>query len=232
MIMITERKVVNGREVVTGRDGLDHHHHHHASLSWGAVVAGGLVGLGLSFLLHLFGMAMGLSAYSSTADGARMVAVGGFIGLLIGSIAAMGAAGYVAGYLGRCFHCYRYNGVIYGFAAWSVALVLGAALLSPLADYMKDYHNGLTGSYATNGTGNNTTGTTAGNRTGMNDNTSLAENPAKDVAEKTVGPVDRKDLAYAGWLTFIIFFIGALSACVGGVLGQASREDEFDRHVM
>ncbi|MBA2650910.1 MAG: hypothetical protein H0U73_01370, partial [Tatlockia sp.] len=38
-------------------------------ISWSAIFSGALIGLGLGFLLQLFGIAIGLSAYHSTSAG-------------------------------------------------------------------------------------------------------------------------------------------------------------------
>lgn len=78
-------------------------------MCWTAVIAGALVGLGIGFLLNLFGAAIGLSAYKMNQSEA-VLAIGGVIGLLIGVIVAMGASGFVAGYLGRFHHCYCHGG--------------------------------------------------------------------------------------------------------------------------
>ena len=75
------------------------HTHLHSSICWSAIIAGAFVGVGLGFLLHLFGIAISLSAYSSSTNGAaETLAIGGFIGIVIGVIVSMGAAGFVAGY--------------------------------------------------------------------------------------------------------------------------------------
>ena len=79
-------------------DDLSQHPTYHSCLykrmSWTAIFVGALIGTGLGFLLHLFGIAIGLSAFSLTPDGATAVAIGGIVGMLIGVIASMLAAGY------------------------------------------------------------------------------------------------------------------------------------------
>ena len=45
----------------------------HSHICWSAIFAGAFVGVGLGFLLHLFGSAIGLSAYSSNSTGAQAI---------------------------------------------------------------------------------------------------------------------------------------------------------------
>jgi len=109
------------------------------NIHWTAIIAGAFVGVGLTFLLNIFSMAIGLSAYTSSPNTAPAVAIGGVLGLLIGVIVSMGAAGFVAGYLGRFHHCYCHGGVIYGFITWSLVLMLSALLIMPLTHYVSFY---------------------------------------------------------------------------------------------
>src|SRR5687767_10657531 len=71
------------------------------AISWTAILAGALVGMGLTFLLNTFSIGIGLSLVRTTEDGLTSLAIGGFIGLLIGAIVSMFAAGFTAGCLGK-----------------------------------------------------------------------------------------------------------------------------------
>lgn len=215
--MITETKVVTG-----GYTDINHVNHFHSGFSWSAVIAGGLVALGLGFLLHLFSLAIGLSAYSATPEGASKVALGGFIGLVIGSIVSMGVAGFVAGYIARIRCCCHHYGIIYGFVAWSIALILSSALVMPLTNYMAN-------NKVLNPQG---TLTTTNNANANNHVANTAENVAVETAQKAIGPITGTDLAIGSWLTFLLFFIGALSSCIGAAIGIAcKREEVVDRPV-
>src|SRR5688572_22301369 len=93
-------------------------------VSWSGILIGAFIAVGLSFLLNLFSVAIGLSTYHMGPDGAQTLAVGGLIGFAIGIIAIMYFSGWVAGFLGRV-RCSSGNcGSIYGLTMWCVALVL------------------------------------------------------------------------------------------------------------
>jgi hypothetical protein len=69
------------------------------------------VGVGLSFLLNLFSIAIGLSLVTTSKEGIASLAIGGFLGLVISAIAAMFVAGTTSGYLGRSCCAKRNLGV-------------------------------------------------------------------------------------------------------------------------
>ena len=185
---------------------------------WAAVLAGALVGVGLGFLLNLFSMAIGLSAYSSTPTGAEVLAIGGVIGLLIGVIAAMGTAGFVSGYLGRFHHCYCHGGVLYGFITWSLALMLSAVLIIPMSHYVSFYEENLSPSVASV----EMTNAIAGNNAMTGE-----QNPAQNVSAHT----QAKNLAWSGWILFGLFFIGALSSCIGACYGMRCKREEINPNI-
>lgn len=184
---------------------------HHSHVCWSAVFAGAFVGVGLGFLLHLFGTAIGLSAYSADASGAQVIAIGGILGFLIGVIVSMGAAGYVAGYLGRFKQCYCHGGIIYGFVTWSLALALSAVLVMPIAKYTMLYKYSLAHSVATQATTSQSTAPDRGE-----------PHPANPTA---ANQATATDLAWGAWLMFGLFFIGALSCCFGACCGMKCRKD-------
>ena len=186
---------------------------HHSSIRWSAIFAGAVVGVGLGFLLHLFSMAIGLSAYSASPTGAHLIAIGGVLGFLIGVIVSMGAAGYVAGYLGKFRHCNCHGGIIYGFVTWSVALLLSALLIIPVTHYMSMYKYSLANSIATQATFNAEPIPAPG------------EPQKLDTAKAPVQATTPSDLASGGWLIFILFFIGAISCCFGACCGVKCRKD-------
>lgn len=170
------------------------------SICWSALFVGAFVGVGLAFLLNLFGLAIGLSMYSSTANGAMVIAVGGFLGFLIGVIAAMGTAGFVSGYLTKSALWVPGKGVIYGFVTWSLTLALSAVLIMPLTRYVSSYKANLvhTTIYASNSDIRGVSGTNTTNMTTVNSS----------------------ELAGSSWLLFALFFIGALSSAIGACLGM------------
>ncbi|ARG98663.1 hypothetical protein [Legionella micdadei] len=177
-------------------------------ISWAAIFAGAFVGIGLGFLLRLLGVAIGLSAYSSSPSGIIVIAIGGLIGLLIGSIISMGAAGFVAGYLGRSTCPHHRMGIIYGFTTWSVVLLFTALIAIPEAHYINLYKSSLVQNTKVVATKSQTETASPGNAT-----TQPAANPSMPANQAVaVTPMEVSSMA---WIVFILFFIGALSACIG-----------------
>ena len=203
IVMIKEKIVVPGQIPPAYR------------VCWSAIFAGAFTGLGLAFLLHCYGLAIGLSAFSSSAQGASLIAIGGLLGVVLGVIAAMAASGFVAGYLGR-FHYFPHNGgVIYGFVTWSMVLFLSAIMLTPLEHYASDYKNALL----------NTTVTETRHDDGKK--IALKEHKASPVKKETAVSSEQvlsaDQLAWGGWLVFGLFFIGAVSSCVGASCGMRCK---------
>ncbi|MGC1183411.1 hypothetical protein [Legionella sp.] len=178
-------------------------------LHWTAIFAGAIVGIGLAFLLDVFGIAIGLSAYSSTSHGA-VIAIGGFLGILIGVIVAMGTAGFVAGYLSRFNHCCCHGGVLHGFITWSIALILSALLIMPLSRYVSFYEDSLYPAVAS----------IEAPPSNAQPNVSAAGN--QNVTTEV------KNLAWSSWILFILFFVGALSSCIGACCGMGCKKDEIN----
>lgn len=182
----------------------------HSHMCWSAIFAGAFVGIGLGFLLHLFSIAIGLSAYSSSTDsGAQTILIGGILGLVIGVIVSMGAAGYVAGYLGRFKQCYCHGGVIYGFVTWSMALILSAVLIIPFTHYVSFYKYSMANTVVAKTS-------TAKNMSYQAQN----GNPSLPIEDKATP----KELAWSGWIMFVLFFVGAFSSCLGACFGMMCRQ--------
>lgn len=185
--------------------------HNRTSLSWSAVVSGALVALGLGFLLQLFGLAIGLSAYHTNASGTTL-AIGSLLGLMLGVIVSMGIAGLVAGCLGRycCYH--SSEAVTYGFLAWSLALLLSALLMLPLTKYASNYKETLFPRVVvTEGLANNLEVTQKTLTTSKTQST-VASQPEVKVTPTT--------LTGGSWTLFILFFLGAISSCAGAFCGM------------
>lgn len=191
----------------------EHAHCHHKHFSWTAVIVGAFVGIGLSFLLNLFSIAINLSLVSTTKEGMVTLAVGGFIGILIGAIVAMFVAGFTAGYLGRPYTV-KNLGPLYGFTAWCLALILTALLTSHMGRYVTAYSNFASNPSEIIVTDNNSPA-------GMMPMNMVNPNNGMPVmnAQKSIN-----SLGMGTFLIFILFFIGALASCFGGHYGMACRE--------
>ena len=162
-------------------------------LAWKPVIAGAFVGVGLTFLLNLFSVAIGLTAYKVDTQGGESLVFGGFIGAGIGVIAAMFAAGWLSGYLGRKYCVVRHMGALYGFLTWCVALVIAVFFAGAAQHYVGDYSHFLSGTPA-----------------GVVD---AASNAA-------VGVVADGSLVISAYIVFALFFLGAFAASLGGHCGM------------
>ena len=185
-------------------------------VSWTAIFVGALVAVGIGFLLNLFGVAISLSAIHLNNDGGAALAWGGFIGVLIGIIVAMLVAGYVAGYLGR-IHCPQRNwGILYGFATWTVALLISAFVATSLTQYVATYASRVATSVVIAQTNAPTD--------------VVVEAPASEtvIAEQSGGQVvaNSGHMAVGVFILFIFFFVGAVSACIGGCWGMTCKRVE------
>jgi hypothetical protein len=188
-------------------------------ICWSAVLAGAFVGIGLGFLLHLYGIAISLSAYSAATDsGASVIAIGGLLGMILGVIAATAASGFVAGYLGR-FHYHAINGgIIYGFITWSIVIFLSAIMVAPMENYVTAYKNSLTNTAVIEGPVVKT------KKVALTQSGDIIQKKTV-VSSEPVAQVTPNQLAWSGWVIFILFFIGAISSCVGASCGlQCKRE--------
>ena len=207
--------MVNENSIVTEKGCIAHQVHR---ICWSAIFGGALVGVGLGFLLHLYSIAISLSAFSSSEHGASVIAIGGLLGMLIGVIASLGVAGFVSGFLGR-FHYYPlHGGVIYGFITWSLILFLSVIMTGPMDKFISAYGNSLSHSTVIYGSGIDGA------------NASLNETNSIHVKNDTVNSdavvhVNSKELAWGGWIIFALFFIGALSTCIGACYGMRCKRE-------
>ncbi|MFT4058523.1 MAG: hypothetical protein QM652_03140 [Legionella sp.] len=181
-------------------------------IHWTAIIAGAFVGVGLSFLLNIFSMAIGLSAYSSLPNVAPTIAIGGVLGLLIGVIVSMGVAGFVAGYLGRFHHCYCHGGVIYGFITWSLVLMLSALLIMPFTHYVSFYEENLDPNLAP----------TQISSADVN----VSVTPSQNTSTQKMMDTNPKQLHWKGWILFVLFFLGGISSCISACYGMCCEKEE------
>lgn len=195
-------------------------------ISWSAIIIGALIAVGLGFLLNLFAMAIGLSAFSYPTDtGSAVFAIGGFLGMLIGIIAVLATAGFASGYLGR-FSCPGKNlGVIYGFATWTLALILSACIAGGLSKYAGVYVHGAAGVASENTISYMTP------KVGATENKVTNQQNAQADVKKQLQPdhsniMHLSDAAWMMFIAFILFFIGALACCFGAYMGMGCCNKE------
>lgn len=204
----------NEREVVITEQG--RHFCCKKRVSWSAVLAGALVGIGISFLLNLFCVAIGLSVFKTSPDGATTLAIGGFIALLISIFIAMFVAGMTAGHLGRSYHYKRKSGILYGFLTWTVALIITAFAAAHTSQYVAAYTDYIY---------HNPTVVTV-----VNNDTSPAVSATSDTTPAQVTVNAQKaanDVGYLAFVVFVLFFVGAFASCLGGHCGNCCcKKDE------
>lgn len=187
---------------------------HH--LCWSAIFIGAFIGLGLGFLLHLYSLAIGLTAFTSSSSGAMTLTIGGLLGLLIGSIVSMGLAGFTTSFLAHVSH--HTMGMIYGFTTWSVALFLAAVMALPLHHFLSSFTTSLMPVSIS---------TEQSNRANVAEEERIKLSTPREEVSQVVTP---KTVASTGWVVFILFVIGALSAAFGGCLAVKCHEKHCPSH--
>ena len=137
--------------------------------------------------------------------------------MLIGVIASMGAAGFVAGYLGRHHYYQLHGGILYGFITWSLVLIMSVLVAGPLMNYTTNYGNSLR------------------NPVTLDSQKIVDTDANKDVPTKvkqgmsdSEKAVTAKDMAWSGWIVFALFFIGALSSCIGACWAMGCKRTDDD----
>lgn len=179
-------------------------------ISWSAILAGAFVGVGLGFLLNLFGVAIGLSAFSMTESGSLSLMLGGLFGLIIATIVAMFFGGLTAGYLGRQYVPRRNLGLVYGFTTWSVSIILTAILGAYVGNYVNDYSTNITRQSVT-----------------VTQEKVVTKSTNAATTEQKVASMPTKDastgIAVGAFVIFALFFIGAFSSCLGAHYGMTCR---------
>lgn len=190
-------------------------------ICWTAVFVGALVGLGLSFLLNLFSIAIGLSAFTINKEGLIVLASGGFLGILLGVIVAMFTAGYAAGYLGRGRDVRDQLGVIHGFTAWCLSLIFMVILAMQIGQYVAGYTRFITHPAAVVINANPTSETID---ITVEKGKQMTSSATSEQVEETTNKI-----RLGAFIIFILFFVGALSSCFGGYFGMVFRKKHDSR---
>jgi hypothetical protein len=107
-------------------------------ISWEAIFFGSLIIVGLSYLLNLFIISLGITVFSVVEDKIAFALVG-FILLAIMSAFIMFVGGWVSGYLGRIYWHHASLGKLYGFAAWCLSLIITILLVTNITLFTANY---------------------------------------------------------------------------------------------
>lgn len=164
-------------------------------LSWKPIIAGALIATGLTFLLNLFSVAIGLTAFTTDSTGIETLAFGGLIGTSIGIVASMFAAGWLTGYLSKSYCTKRHLGAVYGFLAWCLALLITIFLASRAQEYITFYGHFISGTANTFKVTDTATGST------------LATN------------ITANKIIISTYIIFVLFFLSAFACSLGGHCG-------------
>ena len=113
----------------------DHSYYH--GLSWSGIIAGAFAAAALALILISLGLGLGLSSISPWASrgvSSTTLAAGAIVWLILSQIIASGMGGYLAGRLRHRWNHVHTDEIYFrdtaqGFLAWSVGIVLSAALL-------------------------------------------------------------------------------------------------------
>jgi hypothetical protein len=176
---------------------------------WSAVIVAALIGVGLSFLFTLLCLAFGFTAFSMTAAETAF-SIGGFIALSLAAIVSMFSVGWVAGYMAKPFCTNKCFSSLYGLTAWCLTLVLSILVASSMEKMI-----------------DNTAYLVNKNATPI---TFVVANKIADkipAMKKQADPVKTAEiLAMTHFVTFFIFFIGALVSSFGARCAvQLSRSE-------
>lgn len=168
--------------------------------TWKPVIAGALVAIGLSFLLNLFSVAIGLTAFTTNNEGVENLVLGGLIATALGIVVSMFASGWLAGYLGNRYCAKRHLGALYGFLTWCLALIVMVFLADHMVKYITLYTHFISGSSMAS--------------------TSL-ENVAGHVSTNTTA---ENKVVISAYIIFCLFFLSAFACSLGGHCGMRYAE--------
>lgn len=178
-------------------------------LAWRPIIAGAVVSIGLSFLLNLFSVAIGLTVFTTDSAGIEALALGGLVATALGIVVSMFASGWIAGYLGRSYCSGRHLGALYGFLAWVLALIMLIFLASYEQKYISFYANTIS---------DNTHAMVEMNHFAEKPATANMKSPA--VTMKANESDATRAVVVSSYILFSLFFLSAFASSLGGHAGM------------
>jgi len=193
-----------------------------ATYSWGAIIAGVIMALGIWLLLGVLGAAVGLSVLGVTSPGETGMGMGfgAMIWCVASGLVALFFGGFLAGRFSGLWR--RADGLWHGAIMWALAAIAATLMLALLAGTL------LPGMTAT-ATGGSPAAVQAGeHQTGA----VTAGGELRKTAEYANGAVvQAAQQAQAGGLTvgaawgvFVLLLLGLVSAMLGGAAGISRRD--------
>lgn len=191
-------------------------------ISWSAIFLGALIAMGISFLLNLFAVPLGITAFIHT-NAETSFAIGGFIALAIITIVSTTAGGWVAGSIGakknNCCSTCNY-GCLYGFAAWCITLIAAIILAAPVGKFIANSMTALSNPVVVM----HSDRTYSANQMvpvveSSHQSTSIVESShqSTSINNTVITPEEAaKAVSMSGFLAFVLFFIGALASTFAG----------------
>lgn len=200
-----------------GTSGCNCECHKGCSISWGAVLAGAFVAVGLSFLFHLLTLGIGLSSVTTSERGMEALAFGVLIWALVGGYLVFFCSGWIAGALGRSCCTHPCQGLIYGFLVWVLAMLISATMMTKITESTSAMAKG--NSVITIMSENNNSNTNATTSTNVQNPAAKKNNPEEEAAMENQAKEMIHTTGIASLATFFLFLVGALGASFGGYYG-------------
>jgi hypothetical protein len=208
-------------------DEKDYKHFCHGRFSWSAVFVGVLVAIGLSFLFQLLGLGLGLAALKDK-EGIMAVAITGLIGLFVATIITMFIAGWVSGSIGRIDGWpSRCRGMLYGFATWSLSLVIMVIFTSHVNLFVSSSYNSMLNRNPELAKAESTATSTA--TSSVSTRNTEASSSKGAASSDNAGEKAAKMLSVSFFLLFTLFLVGAISSILGGLCGHRPRHCDWKK---
>lgn len=176
-------------------------------ISWTAILAGALVGVGVNFLLNLLALGLAMACFSVALSGKTEFSFFGFMWFWFSAILAMFTTGWVAGILTPPLLPHRAWGILYGFLAWALLLIITVIIITNMIQFTA-FHGNFT---------SNLVAVKLTNNAPM-----LTETVSGKVANAPLSinlELGKKVIVLNAFLTFLLFCTGGIASCIGGYLG-------------
>jgi hypothetical protein len=188
-------------------------------ISWSAVYAGAITGVGLNFLMNLLALGLGLASFSVSVSGETRFSGWGFLSFVISALCAMFTTGWVAGKLTPHILEKRRWGLFYGFLSWSLLLIFTVILITNFIQYAA-FHSNFT---------SNLIEIKLRNSAPMLTTTTAHAIPNSPLSLNI--ETHKKVITLNALLTFLLFFIGAIASALGGLLGYGNEPNLTSEHL-
>ncbi len=218
------------------------------TITWSAVIAGGMIAFGLSFLFNLITIGIGLTIFPDTAKEMKEMAYIGFLWTVLGAFVIMFFAGWKTGKLIKLcpmhfgaytavpnattsqatpvYHksCLCAHGLTHGFLAWVLHLMISLVFFIFIAQIATASY--LSSSFLNLPVGYSVSDAVASDVDNANAPNASNAAVAKQDATGDVTPATQAAAHKAGSnavVLFLIFVMGAVGAALGSYLGLISH---------